>query len=114
MYVVLYYFIYLKLINYNYKLMPKSIVEDLNLGQEWDYWFASDKLKARTDPKFIKNKESYYFILNCFENIIEFCSNSVKEVLGYDSSEFTLAKVFSIIHPDDLPYCNRCESENKI
>lgn len=46
----------------------------------------------------------YYMIFNPPEMIIEFISNSITPVLGYQPHEFQLDKLMEIIHPDDLPY----------
>lgn len=46
----------------------------------------------------------YYMIFNPPEMVIEYASSSIEETLGYKPEEFTLDKLFSIIHPDDLPY----------
>ena len=46
----------------------------------------------------------YYLIFNPPLNAIEFTSGNVRNVLGYDTEEFTSDLVLKNIHPDDLPY----------
>lgn len=46
----------------------------------------------------------YYFIFAPSMNKIEFVSPEMTSILGYQPSEFTIEKILSIIHPDDLPY----------
>ncbi|QEH43328.1 LuxR C-terminal-related transcriptional regulator [Chitinophaga sp. XS-30] len=45
-----------------------------------------------------------YLIFNPPEMTIEFCSDSITALLGYQPHEFTLEFLLSLIHPDDLPY----------
>lgn len=81
-----------------------------NLGDDWDFWFDH----TRQLPKVIdkqKKRHSYYFILNSETCEIEYVSKTVMQVLGYSPEEFTIEKLFSIIHPDDLAYCRSCEYE---
>lgn len=46
----------------------------------------------------------YYFIFAPPMNKIEFVSAEMETILGYKPSEFTVEKILSIIHPDDLPF----------
>lgn len=44
----------------------------------------------------------YYYILN-FENLkMDYVNDGIKDVLGINADEFTVEKVFEIMHPDDL------------
>ncbi|HET8809751.1 MAG TPA: LuxR C-terminal-related transcriptional regulator [Flavobacteriaceae bacterium] len=45
-----------------------------------------------------------YFIFNPPEMKIEYVSESIANITGYDPAEFTLDFLMEIIHPDDLPY----------
>lgn len=44
----------------------------------------------------------YYYVLNFVTFKMDFVSEGVKTVLGITPNEFTLEKVFSLFHPDDL------------
>lgn len=46
----------------------------------------------------------YYFIFNPPEMKIEFASESLGDILGYDPQEFTLECLFEAIHAEDLPF----------
>ncbi|TDO20215.1 LuxR C-terminal-related transcriptional regulator [Pedobacter duraquae] len=46
----------------------------------------------------------YYFIFNCATAKIEYTSDAVKDILGYQNTEFTIDLLLNLIHPDDLPY----------
>jgi len=86
--------------------MKESFKDIPDLDASWDFWFAHTKnLSKRNKQK----KESYYFILNSETSEVEYTSKSITDVLGYHPSEFTIEKIFSCIHPDDLAYCRDCE-----
>ncbi|PQA54938.1 LuxR C-terminal-related transcriptional regulator [Siphonobacter curvatus] len=44
----------------------------------------------------------YYYLFNCRTGQIEYTSDSVNEVLGCSSEEFTLPYVLDHLHPDDV------------
>lgn len=90
--------------------MKYSVCDIPNLGKEWNFWFEhSRKLpKNNSEPK---KRVGYYFILNTESCEIEYVSQTITAVLGYSPQEFTTAKLFSVIHPDDLDYCRKCEME---
>lgn len=90
--------------------MKTSASDIPNLGNEWDFWFEHLK-KLPADESRQKRRNSYYFILNTETCEIEYVSKTVMHVLGYKPEEFTIEKLFSIIHPDDLEYCRICEAE---
>lgn len=46
----------------------------------------------------------YYFVFNCGTAEMEYVSDSITSVLGIAPSELTLDYLFTIIHPEDLPY----------
>ena len=46
--------------------------------------------------------EYYYYILNFESMEMEYVHDSIKVVLGIGSSEFNIAKLFELFHPDDL------------
>lgn len=48
--------------------------------------------------------EYYYFIFIPPLRQIEFASDSISSVLGYDPKEFTIEMMVEHIHPEDLPY----------
>lgn len=49
--------------------------------------------------------EYYYYIFNCSTAVVEFASDSIRQVLKIDSvQDFTIEHLLSIIHPEDLPY----------
>ncbi len=61
---------------------------------------------------FVQLGKFYYFIFN-FEVIdIEFLSDSVKELLGYEKEVYDMPFCFSKIHPDDKPYFYSFEEES--
>ena len=43
----------------------------------------------------------YYFIFDCINTQIITCSNDIYHVLGYNPSDFSLEKLFDLIHPED-------------
>lgn len=52
----------------------------------------------------------YYYIFN-FENLkMDYVNDSIKDVLGIESEEFTVEKVFEIMHPEDLASMNEKEA----
>ena len=51
----------------------------------------------------------YYYVFNFLTYEMDFVSDSVKSVLGISPEEFTLDKIFSIFHPDDLAQLHRKE-----
>lgn len=52
----------------------------------------------------------YYYIFN-FENLkMDYVSESIKDVLGIESEEFTVEKVFEIMYPEDLASMNEKEA----
>jgi DNA-binding CsgD family transcriptional regulator len=53
---------------------------------------------------FFQVGESYFYILNLIDVRFEFLSPEFTKLLGYDIPDFTVEKVFSYIHPDDLGY----------
>lgn len=86
----------------------KSSFKDIpNLGSQWDFWFSHTAKLPKTDTS--KKKENYYFILNTETSEIDYVSDSIYKVLGYTKEEFTIERLFAIIHPDDLDYCRNCE-----
>ncbi len=44
----------------------------------------------------------YYYIFNFSTLKMDFVSESIKEVLGVDAKGYTIEKLFSLFHPDDL------------
>ncbi len=48
--------------------------------------------------------EYYYMIFNPPEMLIEFSNESITNIIGYSTEEFSLNLLMDIIHPDDLPY----------
>lgn len=46
----------------------------------------------------------YYIVFNIFQGQIEFISNGIKEVLGYDPKEVTAQFFMDNIHPEDKNY----------
>ena len=54
----------------------------------------------------------YYFIFNCPLANVQWAHESVKEVLGLESTEdFNLEFILANVHPDDLAYCLDFERE---
>lgn len=51
----------------------------------------------------------YYYVINSPTLEFEFVSDSVRELLGYEPADCTLASFIDIIHPDDLDFFYRCE-----
>ncbi|HCE55307.1 MAG: LuxR C-terminal-related transcriptional regulator [Lutibacter sp.] len=52
----------------------------------------------------------YYYIFN-FENLkMDYVNDSIKDVLGIESEEFTVEKVFELMHPEDLASMNEKEA----
>jgi len=44
----------------------------------------------------------YYYVFN-FENLkMDYVNDGIKDVLGIESEEFTVEKLFEIMHPEDL------------
>lgn len=80
----------------------------------WDFWFDHGQLfseRSVAKPEVVSLKR-YYFIMNAFSNEIEFVSESIRHILGYDPAEYTTEFLMSVIHPEDVPYC--MESERKV
>lgn len=48
--------------------------------------------------------DSFYIIFNTKTAQLEFVSDQITTVLGYQAEEFTIEKILSYIHTDDLPY----------
>ena len=46
----------------------------------------------------------FYLIFNPSAKSIEYISNNVTEITGYELDEISLDKYLDVIHPDDLPY----------
>jgi len=81
-----------------------------SLEEEWEFWFSKEQ-KNKALPKDKASKGSYYFILNKDTCAIEFISNAIVDVLGFKPAEFSLEKLFSNIHPDDLAYYKSCQMD---
>lgn len=88
--------------------MIESFKDIPNLNDSWAFLFLNKK-KLSKKVKTKVTKKSYYFILNSEAFEMEFVSKSITDVLGYLPGEFTMVKLFSSIHPDDLEYCRECE-----
>lgn len=89
--------------------MKSNLKDSSYVGEEWDFWFDhTEKLPKKTRAL---QKQSYCFILNVTTDLIEYISSSITDVLGCSPEEFTMQHLFSIIHPDDLDYCRKCEYE---
>lgn len=53
----------------------------------------------------------YYYILN-FENLeMEFVHDGTKEILGIEPGEFSISKLFEVMHPEDLEAMHKKEEE---
>lgn len=46
----------------------------------------------------------YYMIFNPPEMVVEYVSDNIADVIGHTPEEFTLEKILSTIHPDDLAF----------
>ena len=46
----------------------------------------------------------YYFVFNIYQGIIEFMSNGIADVLGYEPGEMDIVFLMGKIHPDDKSY----------
>jgi len=87
--------------------MDSNLNKNIGLGKEWDFWFNSAEYLIASTEK--KKRDNYYFLFNCVDNELEYVSECVLDVLGYKREEFNMQKLFEIIHPDDLKYCNQSE-----
>lgn len=77
----------------------------------WDFWFDHGQLFSErpvVKPE-VFNLKRYYFIMNAFNNKIEFVSESIQQILGYDPNVFSTEFLMTIIHPDDVHYCMESE-----
>lgn len=89
--------------------MKSSFKEIPNLTEDWNFWFTHINDLPKDITKRKKKKESFYFILNCETNEIDYVSPTIYDLLGYNASDFNIEKLFMIIHPDDREYCRKCE-----
>ena len=48
--------------------------------------------------------ESYYYIFNLQNSVIEYVHPNVEQITGVKPNEFTTEKFISLVHPDDLPH----------
>lgn len=53
---------------------------------------------------FFQVGDYYFYIINLLDVTFEYLSPDFTRLLGYDIKDFTVEKVFSYIHPDDLGY----------
>ena len=53
---------------------------------------------------FFQVGDYYFYILNLIDVTFEYLSPDFTKLLGYTNADFTVEKVFSYIHPDDVGY----------
>lgn len=76
-------------------------------------WFGSDSLPSQLQIEldlykkllnFFLVGDSYYFVINHHNLMIEYISNEVEDVIGYLPSEFSIPFMNAKIHPDDRSF----------
>lgn len=83
-------------------------------------WNAIVKSNTDEEPNFETNfdhiidlfhfGDSYYYIFNLQNSVIEYVHPNVEKVLGLKPDEFTTEKFMEIVHPDDLPHFMNMEN----
>lgn len=87
--------------------MEEKIIE--NLREKWlkiTQVKNSERheLQIKLHNKLFKAGDYYYFTFIPGEARINFVSEQIKTLLGYNPKEFTVEMMVKIIHPDDFPY----------
>ncbi|MEJ7588791.1 MAG: LuxR C-terminal-related transcriptional regulator [Ferruginibacter sp.] len=92
-------------------MKPKDFNDEFN---KMFTWFTNESttpglLKLEFDLykklwNFFLVGDSYYFVLNHHSLDFDFVSKEVKDVIGYNPSEFNIFFMNERIHPNDLPY----------
>jgi len=87
----------------------------------WDLWYSHDKYIGKVEQdvslpdlttlfgNLFCPGPFYYYVINSPTLDVDFVSDSVRELLGYEPSELTLASLIDTIHPDDIDFFYRCE-----
>lgn len=84
-----------------------------NKNEKWDHLVKAQKSQS-TQDNILKNPDqinSYFFIFDCFENVILFTNSAFKTVTNYEVQNFDLNFLLNIIHPDDINYFLLCEEK---
>lgn len=95
-------------------------MKDINIKKVFDVWEAKNRIARPTKKEIaldiVEQVASlfspgnfYYYILNFVTFKMDFVSEGVKNVLGIEPNEFTLDKVFSLYHPDDMTNLHKKE-----
>lgn len=83
------------------------------IEEDWNFWLNHSKdLQPSPKKKKENNFENYYFIFDSFKNEIDFVSQSMERILGYDRSDFSILNLISQVHPDDYEYVLACEHQS--
>jgi len=82
-----------------------------NINNKWNQLVKLQKSQSEIDNRIteLEQIKSYFFIFDCFENIILYLSSAFYTVTGHDVKQFDLNYLLKIIHPDDLEYFFKCE-----
>jgi len=76
-------------------------------------WFANESVPGLLNleldfykklTNFFLIGDSYYFILNHHTLSFEYVSNEIKDIMGYEPSEFTVGFMNDKLHPDDFTW----------
>lgn len=74
--------------------------------EKWENLVKAQKSQSKKDNVLKKPEQisSYFFIFDCFENVILFTNSAFKTVTNYEVENFDLNLLLSIIHPEDINY----------
>lgn len=79
-------------------------------NKQWEHLVKSQNTHSKQDNgENIDLINSYFFLFDCFENKILFVNSNFEILTGYNSLDFTLEFLLSIIHPDDIQHFYACE-----
>lgn len=76
----------------------------------WKFWFnhQDDQIKRSSDNK-KKCSETVYFVFDSYSNQIDFLSENILKVLGYQRKDFTIISLMDSVYPEDEQFVVSCE-----
>jgi DNA-binding CsgD family transcriptional regulator len=77
--------------------------------ESWQDLVKNQNSQTATNPPDNTRIDSYYFIFDGSNNVIEYVNSAFSSVTGFDKKEFTIDHLLKSIHPEDFQYFLDCE-----
>lgn len=95
--------------------------KEKDIDKAYEVWRTHNSIEQPTPPPALEQAidrfadfflpgRYYYYIVNFIDIVFDYVNPNVKQVLGIDSSEFTIQNFLSIHHPDDLAQFHKKEN----